>query len=248
MRAITGGIAAAFALAALLCLALADPRSTAPRVEFALADPPPPLSASSDADALPAVPVATRARGRHAVVITGLGLDPDLTAKVLLAAPPEFGLAYSPYADDLKNQLETAAEQGREAYIMLPLPDGAYPRHDPGGLAILPTLSLDEKIARFDLLLPAGARAAGYVSEASDLWSGNRIKPLGLAYLTRPQTTVSDSLPGLEAAEAALRAVSRSALPALVFVDAKPGLVNAAIKWAAMQAEPLAYPSNFKEP
>jgi hypothetical protein len=75
-------------------------------------------------------------RPRIAIIVTGLGLDRALAAKVIAETPPEVTLAFTPYADDGPALIEQARARGHEVLVAVPLEPSDVRRRDAGPLAL----------------------------------------------------------------------------------------------------------------
>jgi uncharacterized protein len=96
-----------------------------------------------------------------AVLVEGLGLQAEASASGL-QLPPEIGLVFSPYGDDLQVWLERAREGGHEVYLALPMEPADYPASDPGPHT-LRAGEVEDNARRLAWLL---ARGGGYVGLA----------------------------------------------------------------------------------
>ncbi|MEX2299219.1 MAG: divergent polysaccharide deacetylase family protein, partial [Dongiaceae bacterium] len=135
-------------------------------------------TASTRTAALPAVPSGAELpwrryagdfpiadpRPRIAIVFTSLGLSDAAGDAIILHMPPGVTLAFSPYSRKLTEWIARAREDGHEALIELPMEPLNYPDDDPGPLALLSTLPVQDNITRMDGIL---ARADGVVGVAA---------------------------------------------------------------------------------
>lgn len=99
-------------------------------------------------------------RPRIAIVITGMGLDGDLTTQAIERLPPAVTLSFDPYARQLAQQITAARQAGHEVLLDLPMEPTDYPRQDPGPYTLLTSLEDSQNVARLNWVL---SRAAGYV-------------------------------------------------------------------------------------
>jgi polysaccharide deacetylase 2 family uncharacterized protein YibQ len=104
-------------------------------------------------------PFADDGRPKIALVIGGLGLNPDQTRQAIDALPPEVTLAFSPYAENLQAQIDRARAVGHEVMVELPMEPLDYPDNDPGPYTLLSNAPPGEIQAKLDWLM---SRAAGY--------------------------------------------------------------------------------------
>ncbi|NQZ14979.1 MAG: divergent polysaccharide deacetylase family protein [Alphaproteobacteria bacterium] len=99
-----------------------------------------------------------------AFVAVDAGLSRTSTDRLIKEMPEEISLAFSPYAPGIKLLSDAARKEGHETWMMLPLENEDYPKHDPGPLTLLVTASIEQNHAR---LLSIMGRAAGYVGVIS---------------------------------------------------------------------------------
>jgi polysaccharide deacetylase 2 family uncharacterized protein YibQ len=103
-------------------------------------------------------------RPRIAIVFTSLGLSDAAGDAIILHMPPGVTLAFSPYSRKLTEWIARAREDGHEVLVELPMEPLNYPDDDPGPLALLSTLPVQDNITRMDGIL---ARADGVVGVAA---------------------------------------------------------------------------------
>lgn len=104
-------------------------------------------------------PFADDGRPKIALVIGGLGLNPDETRQAIDALPPEVTLSFSPYAENLQAQIDRARAAGHEVMVELPMEPLDYPDNDPGPYTLLSSAQPGEIQAKLDWLM---SRATGY--------------------------------------------------------------------------------------
>jgi uncharacterized protein len=104
-------------------------------------------------------PFADDGRPKVALVIGGLGLNPDETRQAIDALPPEVTLSFSPYAENLQAQIDRARAAGHEVMVELPMEPLDYPDNDPGPYTLLSSAQPGEIQAKLDWLM---SRATGY--------------------------------------------------------------------------------------
>jgi hypothetical protein len=107
-------------------------------------------------------------RPRIAIVFTSLGLSDAAGDAIILHMPPGVTLAFSPYSRKLTEWISRAHEDGHEVLVELPMEPLNYPEDDPGPLALLSTLPMQDNITRMDNIL---ARADGVVGVAAHMGS-----------------------------------------------------------------------------
>lgn len=99
-------------------------------------------------------------RPRIAVVIYGLGISPAATEAAIQGLPGAISLAFSPYADDLRNWIAEARAAGHEVLLTAPMEPDDYPAIDPGPQALLTSLNQTQNAERLQWIL---GRATSYV-------------------------------------------------------------------------------------
>jgi polysaccharide deacetylase 2 family uncharacterized protein YibQ len=75
--------------------------------------------------------VLNSTKPRIALMLGGMGLDPELTRRAT-ALPPEITLAFAPYGNDLQQMANDARANGHELMLQLPMEPFGYPATDPG--------------------------------------------------------------------------------------------------------------------
>lgn len=101
---------------------------------------------------------ASDPRPKVAIVLTGLGLQDEIT-KAAMALPGPVTLQFSPYAPDLPRLIGEAHRAGHEVLLDLPMEPADYPQSDPGPHTLLAAASTEGNLDRLLWLL---ARATGY--------------------------------------------------------------------------------------
>lgn len=74
---------------------------------------------------------------RIALVVGGVGLNPQLTANAIDELPDAVSLALAPYGADLEATAARARERGHEILLQAPMEPYDYPRDDPGPHTLL---------------------------------------------------------------------------------------------------------------
>lgn len=94
-----------------------------------------------------------------ALVVAGLGLNPDLTRRAIEELPAEFSLAFAPYAEDLEYWTDLARRDGHEVVLELPMEGYGDSETTVGAAGLLSSRSAPENLQRLDWLL---SRTKGY--------------------------------------------------------------------------------------
>jgi polysaccharide deacetylase 2 family uncharacterized protein YibQ len=103
---------------------------------------------------------ADRRDTRIAIVVGGIGVDPDGTARAIGSLPGAVTLAMAPYGSNLDKWLADARAAGHEMLLQIPLEPYSYPKTDPGPHTLTTDASVDENLDRLHWLL---ARTTNYV-------------------------------------------------------------------------------------
>lgn len=113
----------------------------------------PQVLAAADAPALPRQRGDYRLQGRIALIIRGLGVEPELTEQAIAAMPQQVAMAFVPYGDDLQTWTRRARADRHDILIQIPLEPEGYPEINPGPHTLLTSLSIDENLGHLDWLL-----------------------------------------------------------------------------------------------
>lgn len=140
---------------------------------------------------------------RIALIVTGLGLDPEATEAAIVRLPAEVSLSFSPYAPRLADQVTRARAHGHEVLLDLPLEGEAFPSHDPGPLGMISLLPQTENTTRLEQIMSRAVGYTGFVGAPGAKFGGSRVhmrtvlEPLaqrGLLYVhTAPESGLAGS-------------------------------------------------------
>ncbi|MDF3075454.1 MAG: hypothetical protein K0S54_3121 [Alphaproteobacteria bacterium] len=106
---------------------------------------------------------------RLGVVLTGLGLNPQVTEDAIVRLPPEITLAFVPYAENLPRWIQLAREFGHEVLISLPMEAEGPADTSLGARVLSAQASAAENLDRLRWIL---GRSPGYVGIAT--WEGEK--------------------------------------------------------------------------
>lgn len=112
---------------------------------------------------------------RIAVVVTGLGLDPEATEAAIVRLAPDVTLSFSPYAPRLADQMARARAHGHEVMLDLPLEGENFPSHDPGPLSMLTVLHQGENLTRLEQVMGRGVGYSGMVGIDGAKFGASRV-------------------------------------------------------------------------
>lgn len=169
---------------------------------------------------------------RIAVVVTGLGLDPEATDAAIARLPPDVTLSFSPYAPKLAEQVARARAGGHEVMLDLPLEGEGFPNQDPGPLGMLSVLPQAENITRLEAIMGKATGYTGFVGLPGARFGGSRahmhavleqMAARGLVYI---HTGPKAGLVGTEGLKVPVR-------QAVIDVDARPfrEAIDARLAW-----------------
>jgi len=137
---------------------------------------------------------------RVALVVVGLGMNPEATSAAITSLPADVTLAFSPYAPKLSEQMAAARAAGHEVLLDLPMEPDTFPAQDPGPLAMLSSLPASDNITRLETALGRGNGYTGVISRMGSKFTAvpQSLRPVlealssrGLLYVS---STPSDAL------------------------------------------------------
>lgn len=152
---------------------------------------------------------------RIAIVVGGVGIDPEGTRNAIAELPGTVTLAFAPYGDNLVADLADARASGHEILLQVPLEPFNYPRTDPGPNTLTADAAPEENIERLHWFLGRLTNYVGIVNYMGARFTGEpkALKPVmdeiagrGLLYLddgssprSRAAEIAGGSLPFLRA-------------------------------------------------
>lgn len=110
--------------------------------------------------ARPVAPAPSKAAGRIAIVVGGVGLSQATTADAIAKLPGEVTLAFAPYGNDLERQAARAREEGHELLLQVPMEPFDYPDNDPGPHTLTTSAQPAETLDRLFWVM---SRVPGYI-------------------------------------------------------------------------------------
>ena len=143
---------------------------------------------------------------RIAIVVGGIGIDPDGTRNAIATLPGPITLAFAPYGEELAGALAAARGAGHEILLQVPLEPFNYPATDPGPNTLVAGDAAEENLARLRWFLGRLTNYVGVVNYMGARFTGEpdalapvmeEIGSRGLLYLD------DGSSPRSRAAEAA---------------------------------------------
>lgn len=106
-----------------------------------------------------------------AIIIGGLGIDRNLTRRVISELPPEVSLSFAAHANGLQTWINQARARGHEVIVELPMESNDFNPTEPGAdKALLTTATAAQNIRNLDWLM---SRAQGYFAMTN--YNGDKI-------------------------------------------------------------------------
>ena len=112
-----------------------------------------------------------------AIVLGGMGLNQELTAKAIKALPGDVSFAFAPYGENLQAQVNKARAAGHEIMLQLPMEPFGYPATNPGPKTLLTSASDSENN---EALLWHLSRFAGYIGACAYMGGNFLAEPKAL--------------------------------------------------------------------
>ena len=109
-------------------------------------------------------PVLDSGRPKIAIVLGGMGLNPQLTRQALRDLPSTVTFAFAPYGDAVQTLADEARAQGHELRLHLPMEPFGYPAVDPGPRTLRAGDGAGENAENLSWLLSRFAGYAGVVN------------------------------------------------------------------------------------
>lgn len=115
-----------------------------------------------------------------ALVVGGLGLNPEATRQAIRDLPGSVTLAFAPYGKDLAQEVAQARNAGHEVILQLPMEPFDYPHTNPGPHTLLTSSSVAQNTENLHWLM---SRFTGYAGVANFLGakftaSPDRFRPI----------------------------------------------------------------------
>jgi polysaccharide deacetylase 2 family uncharacterized protein YibQ len=104
-------------------------------------------------------PFTADGRPKVALVIGGLGLNPQTTRAAIETLPPEITLSFAPYAEGLQGWIDLARSHGHEVLLEAPMEPVDYPANDPGPYTLIASNRPEDTVRKLEWLM---SRATGY--------------------------------------------------------------------------------------
>jgi len=108
---------------------------------------------------------------RIAIVVGGIGIDPDGTKRAIADLPGTVTLAFAPYGNDLDHTLADARSNGHEVLLQVPLEPYNYPQVDPGPKTLTVDATTTENLDRLHWLMSRLTNYVGVVNYMGALFT-----------------------------------------------------------------------------
>ena len=110
-----------------------------------------------------------------ALVISGLGFDPNAVNKIAEAFDSELSLSFTPYTPKPAAVITKAREEGHETYVDLLLASKDFLKEDTGPLSINLNLSMEDVLSRFNQTISKPAPVGGIVIRDGIAGDANKV-------------------------------------------------------------------------
>ena len=145
-------------------------------------------------------PFTADGRPRVALVIGGLGLNPQTTRAAIETLPPEITLSFAPYAEGLQGWIDLARNHGHEVLLEAPMEPVDYPANDPGPYTLIAANRPEDTVRKLEWLM---SRATGYFGLTNYL--GSRFVTNDTAMTTFTMALKARGLAFIDDGQASLR-------------------------------------------
>jgi polysaccharide deacetylase 2 family uncharacterized protein YibQ len=126
--------------------------------------------------------VLNASQPKIAILLGGLGLNPELTGRAIRSLPEEITFAFAPYGGNLQSAINDARARGHEVMLQLPMEPFGYPSHNPGPNTLLVSMQPAETSASLSWLL---SRFTGYTGVVNYLGARLTSEPAALNPIMR---------------------------------------------------------------
>ncbi len=176
-----------------------------------------------------------------AIVLGGMGLNAQLTARAIAELPADVTLAFAPYGENLQQQVDKARKEGHEVFLQVPFEPVGFPANNPGPKTLLAEAGSGENLGALHWHM---SRFAGYVGLVN--YQGGRflanpdaLIPVLREVRKRGLLFVEDGSLPLTATQAAAKESSAEFRKAQTVIDADPDpkAIIAALELLEKEAE-----------
>jgi polysaccharide deacetylase 2 family uncharacterized protein YibQ len=172
-------------------------------------------------------PFTADGRPRVALVIGGLGLNPQTTRAAIETLPPEVTLSFAPYAEGLQGWIDLARANGHEVLLEAPMEPVDYPANDPGPYTLITANRPEDTVRKLEWLM---SRATGYFGLTNYL--GSRFVTNDLAMNTFTMALKSRGLAFIDDGQASLRGgpIPRASADRIIDDELSAGAIDGQLK------------------
>ncbi|EJL30885.1 hypothetical protein PMI01_02972 [Caulobacter sp. AP07] len=172
-------------------------------------------------------PFTADGRPRVALVIGGLGLNPQTTRAAIETLPPEITLSFAPYAEGLQGWIDLARANGHEVLLEAPMEPVDYPANDPGPYTLITANRPEDTVRKLEWLM---SRATGYFGLTNYL--GSRFVTNDLAMNTFTMALKSRGLAFIDDGQASLRGgpIPRASADRIIDDELSAGAIDGQLK------------------
>ena len=172
-------------------------------------------------------PFTADGRPRVALVIGGLGLNPQTTRAAIETLPPEITLSFAPYAEGLQGWIDLARSHGHEVLLEAPMEPVDYPANDPGPYTLITANRPEDTVRKLEWLM---SRATGYFGLTNYL--GSRFVTSDTAMTTFTLALKSRGLAFIDDGQASLRGgpIPRASADRIIDDELAAGSIDGQLK------------------
>ncbi|KRA56337.1 hypothetical protein ASD79_18465 [Caulobacter sp. Root655] len=172
-------------------------------------------------------PFTADGRPRVALVIGGLGLNPQTTRAAIETLPPEITLSFAPYAEGLQGWIDLARANGHEVLLEAPMEPVDYPANDPGPYTLITANRPEDTVRKLEWLM---SRATGYFGLTNYL--GSRFVTNDVAMNTFTMALKSRGLAFIDDGQASLRGgpIPRASADRIIDDELSAGAIDGQLK------------------
>ena len=172
-------------------------------------------------------PFTADGRPKVALVIGGLGLNPQTTRAAIETLPPEITLSFAPSAEGLQGWIDLARSHGHEVLLEAPMEPVDYPANDPGPYTLITANRPEDTVRKLEWLM---SRATGYFGLTNYL--GSRFVTSDTAMTTFTLALKSRGLAFIDDGQASLRGgpIPRASADRIIDDELSAGSIDGQLK------------------
>jgi len=172
-------------------------------------------------------PFTADGRPKVALMIGGLGLNPQTTRAAIETLPPEITLSFAPYAEGLQGWIDLARAHGHEVLLEAPMEPVDYPANDPGPYTLIAANRPEDTVRKLEWLM---SRATGYYGLTNYL--GSRFVTSDTAMTTFTLALKARGLSFIDDGQASLRGgpIPRASADRIIDDELAAGSIDGQLK------------------